>query len=183
MRGLLVEHGILPRRDETKVRYQQWAQSALERVTDDTNRAIIERYVRWHHLRRMNQMETVSHGTFLRSKQTVTVAINFLTWLHEREIPLQELQQGDIDHRVATGPTIRLLADRFLSWAIQNRLTQRGLTIPRHRRGTSRKLSAADQDAALRQVVDRTSQSTRDRAAAILVLVFGQQLENVVSLT
>jgi hypothetical protein len=183
VRGLLVEHGVLARRDETKVRYQEWAQAALDRLTDETNRAIIDRYVRWHHLRRMNQMETVPHGTFLRSKQTVTVAINFLNWLHERQTSLEDLQQADLDAWVAGGPTTRLIADRFLNWAIDNRLARRGLTIPRHRRGTSKKLSSAAQDAALAEVVDGDSLTTRDRAAAILILVFGQQLEDVVALT
>lgn len=183
VRGLLVEHGVLARRDETKVRYQEWAQAALDRLTDETNRAIIDRYVRWHHLRRMNQMETVPHGTSLRSKQTVTVAINFLNWLHERQTPLEDLQQADLDAWVAGGPTTRLIADRFLNWAIDNRLARRGLTLPRHRRGTSKKLSSAAQDVALAEVVDGDSLTTRDRAAAILVLVFGQQLEDVVALT
>jgi hypothetical protein len=121
VRGLLVEHGVLPRRDETKVRYQEWAQDALERLTDEANRAIIDRYIRWHHLRRMNELEAVSHGTFLRSKQTVTVAINFLNWLHDREIPLEDLQQADVDDWVRDGPTTRLIADRFLNWAMGNR--------------------------------------------------------------
>ncbi len=183
VRGLLVEHGALPHRDETKIRYQEWAQAALERLTDDTNRAIIDRYVRWHHLRRMHQMETVPHGTFLRSKQTVTVAINFLNWLHDRQTPLGELQQADVDDWVASGPTTRLIADRFLHWATGNKLTRRGLVIPHHRRGTSKRLSAADQDAALAKVVDGDTLTTRDRAAAMLVLVFGQQLEDVVTLT
>jgi integrase len=142
-----------------------------------------DRYVRWQHLRRMNEMEPVSHGTFLRSKQTVTVAINFLNWLHEREIPLKDLQQADVDDWVGGGPTTRLLVDRFLNWAMSNRLAPAGLKVPRHRRGTSKKLSASDQDAALKEVVDGERLSTRDRAAAILVLVFGQQLEDVVALT
>jgi integrase len=183
VRGLLVEHGVLPRRDETKVRYQEWAQDALERLTDEANRAIIDRYIRWHHLRRMNELEAVSHGTFLRSKQTVTVAINFLNWLHDREIPLEDLQQADVDGWVRDGPTTRLIADRFLNWAMENRIAPSSLKVPRHRRGTSTKLSGADQDAALGQIVDGKSLSARDRAAAILVLVFGQQLEDVVALT
>jgi integrase len=183
VRGLLVEHGALPRRDETKVRYREWAQDALDRLTNEDYRVIIDRYVRWQHLRRMNEMETVSQGTFLRSKQTVTVAINFLNWIHERQIPLEDLQQGDVDDWVGGGPTTRLLADRFLNWAMSNRLAPAGLKVPRHRRGTSRKLSAADQDAALTEVVDGKRLSVRDRAAAILVLVFGQQLQDVVALT
>ncbi len=52
-----------------------------------------------------------------------------------------------------------------------------------HRRGTSRKLSAGEQDTALRQVVHSDELAPRERAAAILVLVFGQQIADVVSLT
>lgn len=41
----------------------------------------------------------------------------------------------------------------------------------------------AGQDAVLGEVVDGDSLSTRVKAAAILVFVFGQQLENVAGLT
>ena len=128
-------------------------------------------------------MDAVSHGTFLRSKQTVTVAINFLNWLHERGIALEDLQQADVDAWIGSGPTTRLIADRFLNWAATNRIAPRGLKVPRHRRGTSKKLSSTDQDAALGEVVDGAGLSVRDRAAAILALVFGQQIEKVVALT
>jgi hypothetical protein len=60
------------------VNNDQWATSAIERVSADDHRDVVRRYIRWHLQRRMNQMETVPHGTFLRSKQTVTVAIQFL---------------------------------------------------------------------------------------------------------
>ena len=45
----------------------------------------------------MNQMETVPHGTFLRWKQTVTVALEFLNWLHDHGITLDELRQEHLD--------------------------------------------------------------------------------------
>ncbi|MFT4081072.1 MAG: hypothetical protein QM638_00650 [Nocardioides sp.] len=183
VRGLLVEHGVLPRRDEAIVRYQEWARSALERLTHDDNRAVIDRYVRWHHLRRMHEMETVLNGTLLRSKQTVTVAINFLNWLHEQEIPLEDLRQADVDRWILTGSTTHLIVDRFLNWCMQNRIAPAGLKVPRHRRGTSTKLSPADQELTLNEVVAGTALTVRDRAAAILVLVFGQQIERVVALT
>jgi len=44
--------------------------------------------VRWHMLRRMNQMDTTTPGTFLRSKQAMTVAIELLNWLTARQTPL-----------------------------------------------------------------------------------------------
>jgi hypothetical protein len=80
---------------------------------------------------------------------------------------------------VRGGPTARLLADRFLNWAMKNRIAPSGQKVPPHRRGTSKKLSVTDQDTALSEVVDGESLTTRDKAAAILVLVFGQQLEHV----
>ncbi|WP_275216386.1 hypothetical protein [Pseudarthrobacter sp. H3Y2-7] len=65
VRGLLTEYGVLPQRDELRMRYDRWAAEALERVRDPQNREVIRRYIRWHHQRRMNLME-VARGTFLR---------------------------------------------------------------------------------------------------------------------
>lgn len=53
VRGLLVEHGALPRRGELLARYTEWATNALDRVTGDEHRDIARRYLRWHHLRRI----------------------------------------------------------------------------------------------------------------------------------
>ncbi|ETT24131.1 hypothetical protein RR21198_0318 [Rhodococcus rhodochrous ATCC 21198] len=182
VRALLVEHGVLLQRDETRLRYRQWATEALDRVHHPAMREIIDRYVRWHLLRRMNQSETVSHGTFLRSKQTVSVAIDFVNWLGTEGLELGDLRQGHLDHWIATGPTTRLIVDRFLGWATASRLVAPELTVPKHRRGTSRRLSAAEQDHALQIAVHTDVLSSRDRALAILVLVFAQQIENIVRL-
>jgi len=70
----------------------------------------------------MNQMETVPHGTFLRSKQSFTVAIEFLNWLHDHGLTLEELRQEHLDAWLADGPTTRRFVDRFIPWAIKRRL-------------------------------------------------------------
>jgi hypothetical protein len=135
VRGLLVERRALPRRDELAVRYDNWATSALERVSSDDHRDVVRRYIRWNLQRRMNQMETVPHGTFLRSKQTVTVAIEFLNWLHDHGITLEDLRQEHLDAWLADSPSTRRFVDRFIPWAIKCRLVDPELTIARHRRG------------------------------------------------
>lgn len=183
VRGLLVEHGVLPRRDVYRARYQDWSEEVLDRVTDPANREVIRRYIRWQHLRRMNQMESVPQGTYLRSKQTVTVAIELVNWLTDHGIELAEVEQEHLDAWVNDGNTTRLIADRFLSWAIKTRLVGGELKIRRHRRGTSPRMSAFDQDQTIQRLVHTQQLSPRDRAAAILVLVFGQQIEDVVALT
>lgn len=183
VRGLLVEHYALPQRDLYQARYEQWSRDALDRLTDPVNGDVIRRYIRWQHQRRMNLMDDVSQGTFLRSKQTVTVAIDFLNWLAEHGIKLAELEQEHLDTWQATGPSTRLITDRFLRWAIRTRLVRPELTIQRHRRGTNPRMSATEQERAVERVVYSEELSARDRAAAILVLVFGQQIEDVVGLT
>jgi len=76
-----------------------------------------------------------------------------------------------------------LVADRFVGWAIKTRLVQPDLKIQRHRRGTSPRMSAVDQEQVVNRVVHTGELAPRDRAAAILVLVFGQQIEDVVGRT
>lgn len=183
VRGLLVEHGVLPRRDLYRARFDEWSQEALERLTDPANRDVVRRYIRWHHLRRMNQMDLVSQGTFLTGKQSVTVAIDLLNWLTDHTIELADLQQEHLDAWQTTGPSTRLIADRFLSWATKTQLVDRDLKIQPHRRGTSPRMTATDQDQAIQRVVHTDELTPRDRAAAILVLVFGQQIDDVVALS
>ncbi|WP_245827727.1 Fis family transcriptional regulator [Sinomonas mesophila] len=183
VRGLLVEHGVIPRRDELRARYNHWAEESLERMNDPGNRETVRRYIRWHHQRRMNQMDEVGQGTFQRSKQTVTVAIDFLNWLTDRGAGLAELEQAHLDAWQAEGPTTREIADRFLKWAIKTKAAPSGLKMAPHRRGTSARLSAAAQEAAVQQVVHTDQLPARDRAAAILVVVFGQQIEDVAALS
>ena len=65
----------------------------------------------------------------------------------------------------------------------RSKLVDPELAITRHRRGTSPKLSKSEQDAAVERVVHTNELTVRDRAAAILVIVFGQHIEDVIRLT
>jgi hypothetical protein len=184
VRGLLIEHGVLPRRDEFRTRYENWSAAAVDRTKDPQNRDIVRRYVRWHHLRRMNQMDEVTRGAFLRAKQQVTVAIDLLNWLTGHGTSLAELSQAHLDLWQAEGPTTRRIAEHFLKWAIKTKAAPAGLTIVTHRRGTSPKLDKAGQDEALWRVLQaRGHIEARDQAAAVLILVFGQQAERIAKLT
>jgi integrase len=183
VRGLLVEHNALPRRDELSARFSGWAEQALERITSPSHRDITRRYVRWHHQRRMNQMDEVAQGTFLRAKQAVTVAIELLNWLTERGTELADVNQAHLDRWQAEGPTTRGIASRFLDWAIRTNLVGPSLKLQPHRRGTSPRLDAAAQTELVHNLSHTTDLNPRDRAAAILVLVFGQQVSDIVQLT
>ena len=183
VRGLLIEHGVLEPRDHYRAWFDQWARQVPDRLTNPTHREVIRRYIRWNHQRRMRQLDPVPQGTFLRSKQAITVAVELLSWLTDHDIDLATLGQDHLDVWQATGPSTRLMADRFLAWAIRTRLVSSELKIQRHRRGTSPRMNARDQDQALHRVIHTQELTPRDRAAAILVLVLGKQIQDVVTLT
>ncbi|MBC7289801.1 MAG: Fis family transcriptional regulator [Actinotalea sp.] len=184
VRGLLVEHGALPRRDELLARFTSWSDQALTKFPEGEHRDVVRRFVRWHLIRRMNAAPgEVTQGTFLRSKQTTTVTIDFLTWLTARGTTLGQLTQTDLDAWQAGGPSTREVASRFLAWASRTHLVEPGLRMQPHRRGTADKLPSAEQDRAVQAVVHDEDLTPRDRLAAVLVLVLGQQIEDVVRLT
>lgn len=185
VRGLLVEHGALPRRDELLARYTTWSDHALDRLPAGEHRGVVRRFVNWHLIRRMNGTPGgISYGTFVRSKQTTTVTIDFLTWLTARGTTLDHLSQADLDAWQASGPTTREFASRFLAWAIKAHLVNSDLRMQPHRRGTADTMPSSEQSRAVQAVIHQHEHLTdRDRLAAILVLVFGQQVEDVVRLT
>lgn len=183
IRGLLVEHGVLEPRDELIVRFTAWAETAKDRLSTDEHRDIIDRYLRWHHLRRMRDLSPITDGTFLRAKQATTVAIDFCNWLTAHHTTLSAVTQTDLEAWIATGPSTRLIIDRFLAWSRRSHITSQDLTVPKHRRGTARRMPQPDQQEVLADVVSGTQLSARDRLAAILVLVFAQPIERIRNLT
>ena len=182
VRGLLVEHGALPSRDELLARFEQWAEEARQRVAAPEHLEVIDRYIRWKHLRRMRELSPITNGTFLRAKQSTTVAIEFCNWLTKREETLPETTQAHLDTWIAEGPSTRLVVDRFLRWTARSRLTDPELIVPRHRRGTAPRLPAQAQTQALDTVISSDALPPRNRLAAVLVLVFAQQIERIVTL-
>ena len=182
VRGLLTVHGVLPQRDSYLAVFERWMISIPDRLSRTDHRKVIAEYVRWDHLRKMRAHPPVRRGTFLRSKQAITVAVDFLNWMDAEGIELADLGQDDIEAWATGGSTTRLIAERFLNWARKSDLVNRDLEMPKHRRGTARRLALVEQQETTRRVLDPEVLTPRDRAVAVLVLVFGQQLEHLVHL-
>ena len=68
-------------------------------------------------------MSVVTDSAFLRAKQTLTVTIEFCSWLSaEHGITLEHLTQAHIDLWQAGGPSTRERVLRFIRWAIKAKL-------------------------------------------------------------
>lgn len=184
VRGLLVEHQVLPHRDEHLPRFLTWANTAIKRVPDGPDHDALARYIRWQLVRRMRGADVISQSMFQRSKQNVTVAADFINWLHShRGKALTDVSQTDLDVWQATGPSTREFAVRFLTWATKTRIIQPGLEIHAYRRGTAERLSSNQQNHVIDHAVNRDDLSARDQLLVILILIFGQPVERVAALT
>jgi integrase len=75
------------------------------------------------------------------------------------------------------------MVNPFLSWAIKARLTTPTLILHRRPEGAASRMPALEQEQMVAEVSAGTKLTARDRAAAILVVVFAQQIEHVVPLT
>ncbi|RIT14412.1 hypothetical protein D2E81_25660 [Mycobacteroides abscessus] len=184
LRALLVEHDVLPARNERVIAFREWMDSALERVHTDEHRKLVSQYARWSLERHLRSKDAVSESSFMGAKQVATVTIEFCNWLTtEYDITIGEADQSHLDLWLSTGSVTRLRLERFVCWVVKSRLVDQTLEVPRHRRGTAPRLPAEEQDAVIDTVVHQSTLTPRDRLAAILVIVFGQRVETIAALT
>lgn len=120
LRELLIANGALSSRDRHLATFKKWSQLKLAMIPLDEHRSVIERFIRWDVERKLRQQAhdgEVTTGAFLRAKQRVTVAIQFLAWLGDQGRTLTECSQHDIDKWLSTGTTTRWHSTPFIWWA------------------------------------------------------------------
>lgn len=176
MRSLLVEHGMLPSRDERLAKFQSWAVTAQQSIGTEEHRKVVTRFIRWSLEKRLRSMNPVTDSAFLRAKQTVTVTIEFCNWLAaDHDTTVDRLTQAHIDLWQSTGPTTREHITRFIRWAMKARLVAADLEVTPHRRGTAPRMPITQQNAVIEKVAHQQTLHPRDRLAAILMIVFAQR--------
>jgi hypothetical protein len=184
IRELFVEHGVLPGRDRHVAAYERWLTEKLAAIDDLDQRTVIERFGRWHHLRRLRKAATanpVTLSALMNAKQSTTVAVNFLAWLARNNVGLEAVSQHDIDRWHASGPTTNGRVDTFLYWAASNRLISK-IEVPGHQRGSGPTLAEDQRISAIRRILTDDDLLLSARVAAGLVLIFGQPVYRVAAM-
>lgn len=185
IRALLVANNALPPRDRLLATYGRWLQDKLAAIEDDEQRRIIERFGRWHHLRHLRAQTAsgpVETGSFLRAKQSTTVAVQFLTWLVDRGRALSECTQHDIDAWYGSGTSTRQHAERFLYWCRSNRLTPK-LEVPHRNRDNHDLIGEHERLRIIRSLLLHDELPYGYRIAGCLVTLYGQPAGRIVQLT
>jgi hypothetical protein len=185
LRAAFVEHGALEARTEAD-RITAAIDRELQRLQSGQDRTHLRTYAHWrvvHDLARRERRgeTTVSSQKYARSR--VHIAVDLVSWLHDRDLELQDLRQEHLDIWISSGSTARVRVRSFLAWA------QRGRIIPLLDASTGYTLAAASPSdtehrlAVLQRLGNDESLDRRDRVAGALVVLLAQSITRLVRLT
>ncbi|WP_146069931.1 tyrosine-type recombinase/integrase [Cryobacterium sp. M15] len=186
VRSFLVEHKILPVRDEHLAHLESWIESSVVRIPDPKQRMMYLQFARWRHLRPLRvQTAPVTLGQSNGPRNELNQVIQFLSWLNHSETTLAALGQEQVDNWTSNGPNSRTAIRHFLDWSRRNRLVNRKIVIhpPKSTVLTVVGMADAERWRLLDLVLDPSSTiSGPDRLAASLVLLYGIRLKRITEL-
>ncbi|WP_307848890.1 hypothetical protein [Rhodococcus sp. PvP104] len=186
LRSILIEHGLLPVRDQYLANFERWIEAKLATLDNSDSRSDLERFTRWHHLRRIRTIAAAgkaTNGPVRSAKQEITETAKFLNWLHtEHHRTAATCNQHDVDEYLAGGPTTRHHIRTFFIWARQAKLNQ-SIVIGHRHAATTPVLHQDQRVALIRDLIVGTVDTLQYRVAGLLLLLYAQPVSKIVTLT
>lgn len=185
VRSLLIEHGLLPGRDEHLARLERWITATAGSILDPGERRGFIRFARWRHLRFLRESGAPTRvGQASSRRRELALVVELLTWTRSRGRTLATLEQGDVDRWRAAGPQERHRVKAFLEWTGRNHHSNRIVINFRDTRLPA--VTGVDEDhrwqllASILAAASTVDPSTR--LAAALVLLYGIRVSKLVEL-
>jgi hypothetical protein len=180
---LLIVTGALPPRDPALARLERWIAEFLAARDDE---APLRSYARWgvlHRYRRKSRRAPLTTGGLNRPKAELRSARAFADWLTERQTPLADSKQSDIDAWLAGSRADRHIARAFVRWAMARGLIPK-LDFPTGSRSSpTPPVTDPDRVALARQLLHDPGVAVRDRVAGVLIVLFAQPVGRIARLT
>ncbi len=185
LRTILVDAGVLSARDERLASLERSTARRIGRVKDPTSRKILRNFATWHHLRRLRAIasrQRLTHDQVTYAVNSVTAAANLFNWLHDRGRSLAACNQADIDDWLTNDSFSR--SRSFVTWAV-SRGHARGIEVPRFNNEPVREVFADHDErwSLVRRLLNDDTIATSDRAAGLLILLYGQRAARITQLT
>lgn len=187
LRSLLVAAEILaPDNDGPLRRFESHLDDILD-IVEEPDRVLLNRWVRWEVMARLRRLHdqgsplTASTGSARRQVRTTAT---FLTVLHSRGRTIATATQHDIDDWFADLGDTQWVIRAFLSWAKRVRELPKDLVIPsRVQRPSTQPIDDEERWQHAKRVLTDDTIDTADRIAAALVVIYGQPLTRIVTLS
>lgn len=184
IRDVLVQAEVLPARDRHLPGFLRWLDLKLAAIPDGERRRTIRQFARWKFvvaIRKLVDEERPTHGAIANARQSITVADQFLTWLHEQHQSLATTTQLDLEQWLATGNSTRTRVRPFIAWAVQSR-TATGLTMPGTKSNDGPEMDHHHRLEWIRRCLTNTYVPRDERVATLLLLLYGQPLTRIAAL-
>ncbi|WP_159046878.1 hypothetical protein [Streptomyces sp. XY66] len=183
LRAVLVSFGTLPVRDEYLAAIERHLTRTLVRHPEYTE--LLKPYVRWSVLPRARRRAARAASTSGRARWAYTrvnCAVAFLTHLAGLGLSLPEATQQHVDQWLAEGPGTRYELRDFLVWTARHG-HGRGLLVPHRGKAEPEGLDEDVHWDLLQRCLHDDMLPLDVRAAGALLLLFGQHLTRIVTLT
>jgi hypothetical protein len=182
LRELLMHCGVLSTGDKNFMLFERWLGERLGAITDPDHRAVVHRFATWHELRRLRtktERQQLTAATITTSRDRVTQAIGFLSWLDDRGDTLTACRQANIDAWFAENYHTRWATVAFLRWAVRARVMPRH-TITRRPPAPAVTIAQRDRLGLIQTLLKADDMPTRERIVGLIVLLYAQPLSRIV---
>lgn len=186
LRTILVDHAVLPARDELLIGLEQAINDRVARVENPAERKVLRNFATWQHLCRLRAIadrRPLTPDQVAYACNTLTAAAKLLAWLDDRGQCLATCTQADIDEWLTIDAFSR--SRGFVTWAVRRGHAPRGIHIPRFNNERTREVfSEHDRrwSLARRLMADNTI-ALIDRVAGLLILLYAQRVAKITQLT
>jgi hypothetical protein len=185
LRHILITQKVLPDRDRHLHALQAWFDAAMIEVDDPDEQRMLRSYLTWTHLRRLRTSGTPVTAASIHSiRNEIKSAIKLLTWLHHRGQSLRTCNQAALDAWCLLGGRMPHRARQFITWCADRRYIS-AVTIPAPPASTHREVFTDEHTRwqIARHLLHNDTNTTADRVAGLLVLLYGQPVARIVRLT
>lgn len=187
VRALLIEHGILPSRDDSMVKFEQWVANATQRIDDPISRRAFREFANWHHLRQLRRIASrgrVPASITSSRRAELNQVAKFLTTINAHGVPLHDVTQADVDRWLLDGPLERFRLKRFFQWTRKASYSRRlDMKFPQPKAVLVQQMSFQELNDLGDKILDSDAAAATTRFAAALMLLFGTQPHQLVTMT
>jgi hypothetical protein len=185
LRANLVHTGVLPERDEVFAQLELWIEASLGRWPAE-HRSLLRNYAHWRLLRQARARyadSPMTDGAATGIKSRIRCAALLLEWIDSEQTTLADLTQLYVDRWLESIPNgDRISAKLFLGWARTQRLAPK-LEIPDPKPSAHvQPLDEQDRWDHVHRCLTDEATPLDVRLAAILILLYGQQVSRIVAL-
>lgn len=184
LRELLTSSGVLPPYHPSIEQFERWMVGILKPLDSDSF-AVISRYARWHHLRRLRaaaERARLSKGAIYAARSAVVGAVRLATWATQHDTTIDTLTQPQLERYLAEFPGGRNGQQGFVAWLRRSRTNTR-ISIPWRQETTPEVVvSDADRWDQINQLLHDDAIKLYARIGGLFTLLFAQPLQSVIAM-